>query len=58
MDGFAVLVEPAALREERWEQLREAQWSLREWEKHRRPEDRHRLVAALETLARLMRSER
>lgn len=56
--GFGVAVEGVAVREERWELLREAQWSLRLWERHRRAEDRERLIAALEGLARLMRAER
>jgi hypothetical protein len=51
-----VAVETVALREERWELLREARWSLREWELHRRPGDRARLVDALDGLARLMRA--
>jgi hypothetical protein len=54
--GFPQAVEPAALSEERWELLREAQWSLRQWERHRRELYRARLVASLEGLARLMRA--
>lgn len=48
-------VETVEVREERWELLREAQWSLRQWERHRRDVDRQRLVGALRTLAALMR---
>jgi hypothetical protein len=51
--GFA-RVEPVAISEERWELLREAQWSLREWERHRRDVDRERLIGALRTLAAIM----
>lgn len=54
--GFAVAVEPVALSEERWEQLREAQYSLRQWERHRRPDDLARMLAALEALARIVRA--
>jgi hypothetical protein len=57
-DGFAAAAEDVALREERRELLREAQWSLREWEAHRREEDRGRLLASLEGLARLIRAAR
>jgi hypothetical protein len=55
LQGFAS-VEPVEVSEERWELLREAQWSLREWERHRRDVDRERLVGALSTLAALMRA--
>lgn len=53
LQGFAV-IEPVELREERWELLREAQWSLRQWERHRRDVDRERLIGALRTLAAIM----
>lgn len=56
-DGFAAAAEGVALREERRELLREAQWSLRQWELHRRELDRGRLLAALEGLARMIRAE-
>jgi hypothetical protein len=56
-DGFASAAEGVALREERRELLREAQWSLRQWELHRRELDRGRLLAALEGLARMIRAE-
>jgi hypothetical protein len=54
VQGFAA-VETVEVREERWELLREAQWSLRQWERHRRASDRERLVGALSTLAALIR---
>lgn len=50
------VLDELAASEGRWELVREAQWSLREWERHRRPEDRARLVATLEQLAALMRA--
>lgn len=57
MQGFAAVVESIEVREQRWELLREAQWSLREWEIHRRDVDRNRCFAALVALAGLMREE-
>lgn len=56
VEGFAAAVEPVELREERAELLREAVWSLREWDRHRLPEDRARCLAALESITRLMRA--
>lgn len=53
--GGMVPAETVAVREGRWELLREAKWSLGQYELRRRPEDREGLVAALEQLAGLMR---
>jgi hypothetical protein len=53
--GFAVAVEGAPLVEARREQIREAQHWLTEWERHRRDEDRGRLLQSLDTLALLVR---
>jgi hypothetical protein len=54
--GFPQAVESVEAREERWDLLREAQWSLRQWELHRRDVDRARLVASLDLLSALVRS--
>jgi hypothetical protein len=54
--GFAETVEPTELREPRHELVREAQHWLTEWERHRRDEDRGRLLQVLDVLALLVRA--
>lgn len=54
-EGIAIELEPIELVEERRELMREAKHSLEEWERHRAPEVRQRLIDSLEGLARLVR---
>lgn len=54
--GFAAAVEDFAVREHRFELLREAKWSLEEWDRHRRREDARRCYEALCELAGLLES--
>jgi hypothetical protein len=56
--SFAESVEGAPLLEARRELVREAAFWLGEFERHRRDEDRGRLLEALELLGFLVRAER
>lgn len=55
--SFAEAVEPAPLAEARAELIREARHWLCEFERHRRDEDRGRLLQTLDVLALLVSGE-